>query len=205
MNSFLSISLWIALATIIPGMMTIAAIFGAIEIVIPGVSMVDHDAVNDNFIWLSISITIMILTQSFGILLERLFVKLKVYGRKPYKIKLPKGFSKCDEDLCEVNSTFEYNHLYLLLIRLREDEDSQGHLKRCLAQFFLTNNSLVSFLIGIISTLILIFKYPNCNPVLSWTYFGGLLFFLIVSYFVAKIRFDIMIKALWATRNLRNL
>lgn len=207
MNSFLSISLWIALTTIVPGMMTIATVFGAIEISGPEKIFLEETALNDNFIWLSISIGIMIITQAFGILLEMLLIKYHLYGKKSneIEIKIPKGVVSNNLETNKINPYIEYDCLYLLIVKLRENEDSQGHLKRCVSQFFLSNNSLISFIAGILTSIILMVVYRRFCDTNSWIYLVGLILLLFTSYRVARIRFQVMAKAIWATRIHRNL
>lgn len=82
MGAFLGISLWVALATVVPGLVTIAAIYGAIVVVNPAffVSYLYKMEASNDWVWAGIAITIMVLTQALGILLEGLFVKKKLLG-----------------------------------------------------------------------------------------------------------------------------
>lgn len=77
--------------------------------------------------------------------------------------------------------------------------------KRALAQFFLTNNSLVSFGLGIAFAVLI---YALCP---SWPALGRLAIYLgllglclVLSYKVAVIRFGVMAKSLWAARRRRH-
>jgi hypothetical protein len=91
----------------------------------------------------------------------------------------------------------------LLLAELREHEDSQGHLQRALAQFFLTNNILVSFTVGITVTVAALMLRAQPPTAAALTYLATLIAFLLVSYRVAHIRFQVMARALWAARRRR--
>lgn len=77
----------------------------------------------------------------------------------------------------------------------------QGHLRRAVAQFFLTNNSLISFLVGLVISLSLAFSVSNSTGILYYSL--GLFFSLLLSYWIAVIRFREMAKSLWAVRNIK--
>ncbi len=206
MGSFLGISLWVALATVVPGLVTIAAIYGAILVVNPALfsPYLSKMEVPNDWVWAGIAITIMVLTQALGILLEDLFVKKKLLGPESRKVKIPRGIDPHGETKAIIKPYFEYQGLYILLAELREDEDTQGHLKRALAQFFLTNNTLISFLFGIVTALIIVIFDPSFTAILNGSIFVSVLSgCLWVSFRVARIRFDVMAKALWAARRRR--
>lgn len=91
--------------------------------------------------------------------------------------------------------------MWVLLAHLDEDDDSQGHLKRAAAQFFLTVNTLVSFTAGVTACLVLVLADPSLEVLLrSGLYAVGLLALLWISFEVAKSRFDLMAWSLWAAR-----
>ena len=127
-----------------------------------------------------------------GILLEKILVDRKMLGPDSRKISIAKGIDPHGRTSFTLHPYFEYQGLYILLAELREEEDTQGHLKRVLAQYFLTNNSLVAFSAGIIVTIIR-----------TIAYIAILAFFLFISFKVAVIRFEVMAKALWAARRRR--
>jgi len=214
MGAFLGISLWIALATVIPGLVTISTWYIAIICINPEIKeIVSVYSCNNDWIFASFAVTVMVLTQAFGILLEKYLIGNKKfdYSKECYSIDLsdvkegvlPEGFK--EEDF---NPYSEYKGLYLLIAQLKEDEDSQGHLKRALAQFFLTNNTLISYLSGIlIGCFVLLLSYFKVlNPInrkmlLSFFVYQGLMVIcFVVSLYVAKIRFNVMGKALFASR-----
>jgi hypothetical protein len=139
----------------------------------------------------------MVLTQALGILLEEFLIRNRLLGRK---FVVYRG-SKKKESL----SVYEqYEYLYFLLAELRSDEDTQGHLQRSIAQYFLTNNTLISFSVGIIVSIILAFISNDPDYTLPTIYYTSfLLFLLIISYAVAVIRFREMAKSIYSARMAR--
>ncbi|WP_380676220.1 hypothetical protein [Salinigranum sp. GCM10025319] len=204
MNSLIAVSLWITLVTVIPGLITIATLFGAGTIVDPDlVARVDVQA--SQWLWLSVAVTVMILTQAFGIILEGVLVDRRRLGNT----EIPR-----DEGVLEpaaypedtIRPYEEYERLYFLLVRLEEKDDAYGHLERAVAQFFLTNNTLVSFAIGIVGTLSIVaasvlVRGPTVEVLLrGGIYLGLLAVALGVSYAVAVARFEVMTKSAWSLR-----
>ena len=204
MNSLIAVSLWITLVTVIPGLITIATLFGAGTVVDPDlVAGVDVQA--SQWLWLSVAVTVMILTQAFGIILEGVLVDRRWLG----KAEIPR-----DDDVLEpaaypedaIEPYEEYERLYFLLVRLEETDDAFGHLERAVAQFFLTNNTLVSFAIGIVGTLSILaasvlVRGPTTDVLLrGGLYLGLLVVALAVSYAVAVARFGVMTKSAWSLR-----
>lgn len=216
MAGFLSISLWIVLAMVIPGLVTFAAIYGAYTVTSPDFlkPLVNGIHLSNEWIGGSIGITVMILTQAFGILLESLFIRKKWLSGDSVEVVIwEKGGSSLEGDLVkktgQINPYEFYSGLYILLAELREEEDSQGHLKRVLAQFFLTNNTLISFLAGLIAVPVLVLldglaghKGFHHLPS-SIAYAMTMVMCLWISFKVAKIRFKVMARALWASRHCR--
>ncbi|MEW5924841.1 MAG: hypothetical protein AB1746_12730 [Candidatus Zixiibacteriota bacterium] len=207
MGAFLSISLWVALATVIPGLVTITVLHGAYLIVNPNFlcPYVNLLAVESDLLWTAMAITAMVLTQAFGIIFENVAIDKKWYGHKDgIKCEIEKGIDPHGETNIMIDPYAEYKGIYILLSELDENEDSQGHLKRCLAQFFLTNNTIISFLAALVATVILFACAPTKLTLIKATaYFFLILFFLIVTFKVARIRFAVMAKALWAARRKR--
>lgn len=200
MGAFLGISLWIALATVVPGLVTIAVVYGANAVVGFGLFAPVQGA--DEWIWGSIGITVMVLTQALGILLEDLLVRLHLLGPATRVIDIPEGIDPENQTQITVGPYDEYRGMYLLLAELSENDDAQGHLKRALAQFFLTNNTLVSFTAGIVATILFMAMLRDA----SWAgmiYIAVLILCLAVSFNVARIRFDVMTRCLWAARRSR--
>lgn len=205
MAALVGIALWVVLAMVFPGLITIAVLYGAFAIITPellqeGTNIVGMDS---EWAWFAIAVTVMVLTQAAGILLEELLIHMHWLGDKKKKIKCPKGLAPKGKTEFTLKPYEEYQGLYILIAQLKEGEDSQGHLKRALAQFFLTNNTLVSFIVGIITALVLASGRDagiSANAVL---YIVGLAVCLLISYFVSVIRFRVMAKALWAVGTMR--
>jgi len=206
MSAFLGISVWVTLATVVPGLVTMAVLYWSLVVINAEWIVILRQPLVDasDWIWAGIGISIMVLTQSFGILLEGLLINKRWLGPENREIEIAKGIDPHGETQIILKPYFEYQGLYILLSELREDEDTQGHLKRSLAQFFLTNNTLVSFLAGILLTLIALAVFPSWEASLrAGFYILVLLIFLLVSFKVARIRFEVMGKALWAARRRR--
>lgn len=209
MGAFLGISLWIALATVVPGLITIATLYGAFVFINLQLFKNNLSLMQANdWVWAGGAITIMVLTQAVGILLEEFLVNKKKLGNKTKTTTIPKGIDPFGKTEVTINPYDEYNGLYILLAELKENEDTQGHLKRAIAQFFLTNNSLVSFSVGIVAALLITLISVISNISYGVIIRGSLYVIalgacLIVSYKVAVIRFMVMSKSLWATRRVR--
>ncbi len=195
MGALLGISLWVALATVVPGCITIACIWGAFAIINP--TLLNQGALSaclaNDWICASIAITIMVLTQAVGILIEKRFVDNEWYGKA----------DTAEESEAEKRADpyVEYSGLYVVLAGLREEDDSKGHLERVLAQFFLNNNVIVSFAAGMLVSAVITLLYLDHDILirgLSYFLFMGIC--LVICIKVAKIRFNVMIKSLSAVR-----
>lgn len=206
MGSLIGISLWVALVTVVPGLITIACLYGGAQIVNTEClrEHLHRVQTDSDWVWAGFGVTAMVLTQYLGILLERFLISKKKFGPEEEKIDIPEGIDPHGETSIPLHPYAEYDGLYILLAELCEDEDTQGHLKRVIAQFFLTNNTLISFGLGIVFTTI---AFISCS---SWSVFWPYVFytltltvFLWVSYKTAVIRFNVMAKSLWATRRRR--
>jgi hypothetical protein len=197
MGAFLGISLWVALATVVPGLVTIALLYGALVAACPGILISPERLPSLPSDWLvaALAVTVMVLTQAFGILLERLIIHFQLF---PFckRLAVPADISPAGVD--KIDAYDQYDRLYILLARLSEQDDSQGHLKRASAQFFLTNNTLMSFLAAIAFSLALMGSQLPCSGHLG-AYVTALVALLLVSYWVAVIRFQVMAKSIWAT------
>jgi len=203
--AFLGISLWIALATVVPGLVTIAVLYGAIALASPSLFQSDFPTVATLGEWVygGVAITVMVLTQALGILLEGILVRNHWLGPAQREIKIPQGIDPLGVTRFSLEPYAEFQGLYLLLAELRENEDTQGHLQRALAQFFLTNNTMISFTAGIATTLLVMLLAQGANVTTALAYVAVLAACLGVSYAVARIRFEVMAKALWAARRRR--
>ncbi len=207
MGAFLGISLWIALAMVIPGLVTITCLYFACISVNPNLAQPFFEFLKGSNDWIisGFAITIMILTQAFGILLEKLMIKKNLLGPQTRKVKIAEGIDPRGKTKFDLEPYCEYDGMYILLAELHENEDTQGHLKRCLAQYFLTNNSITSFSAGIILAYIILFLDFKLEYLVNAAIFIGISSFLLfVIYEVAIIRFEVMAKALWAARQRRS-
>ena len=203
MAAFLGISLWITLATVVPGLVTLAVLAGAAELVLglPPASVIETSFFKSEWVDGGVAITAMLLTQALGILLEKVLVDRHWLGATRVHVRIPAGIDPMGLKEFTLEPYAEYQGIYLLLAELQEHEDSQGHLQRALAQFFLTNNTLVAFAAGIVAS----FAFMQQSGVTA----GGVVYVLVlalcllVSFRVARIRFGVMAKALWAARRRR--
>lgn len=199
MGALFTVSYWITLVTVIPGFITIAMVYGAVAFVNSDLQSAINLQISttSEFVIIAIFIFVMVFTQMAGILLEEILIKKKWLGRKkiePYSI-LPYD---------------EYNELYIMLARLKEKDDAQGHLRRSVVQFFMTINTMVAITLGIVTLIILscllfikqdapVFSGPQFLNVI--VYSGFMVILLLITYQVARIRFREMARSLWATRN----
>lgn len=207
MGAFLGISLWVALATVVPGLVTIASLYGAAVIVSPGClgQYLGGGPIGSDWVYAGLAVTAMVLTQAIGILLEGVLISKRWLGPEKLDLEIPAGIDPHGETSITLQPYFEYDGLYILLSELEEKEDAQGHLKRALAQFFLTNNTLVSFGLGIIFAVLLAALCPSWPALARMGLCIGLLgLCLALSYKVAVIRFGVMAKSLWAARRRRH-
>ncbi len=205
MAAFLGISIWITLAMVIPGLVTLAVVVCAFLLMSTcgvGFSLAALTGLGE-WVIAGIVMWIMVMNQAIGILLEAYLVHGQWLGRPNRLIAIPPGIDPLGNTTFILHPYQEYQGMYLLLAELREHEDEHGHLQRSLAQFFLTNNVMVSFSLGLVTTLVLFFNAQACDW--HWPSFYGamLLTCLVISFRVAKIRFEVMTKALWAARRHR--
>ncbi len=216
MSAFLSISVWITLATVIPGLITITVVFWSIVIVnVDWLYNLRHPLEDaSTWVWGGAVATIMVMTQQIGIILEAVLIKKEWLGPRSRMIKIPPGIDPHQETEINIKPYDEYKGLYILLAELTEEEDTHGHLQRAIAQFFLTNNALVAISIGIFSSFVLLVDYAIWFPIdeeaflmlklfPTAIYVFSLLILLLVTFKVARTRFEVMAKGLWAARRLR--
>lgn len=96
MGAIFTVSYWITLVTAIPGLITVATVyFGVASVNAQYIGSVNSRfAITNDWIILAVIITIMILTQVAGILLEEILIKKRWLGRKaiqPYSISHTKN------------------------------------------------------------------------------------------------------------------
>lgn len=197
MSALFTLSYWIALVTVVPGLVTLAAVYGAVAFVDDGTwaSVSSGLEATNEWILVAGAVAVMVLTQGSGILLEEVLVGLRLLGRGPIP---PHGIDRYDE----------YGRLYVLLARMTADDDAHGHLRRAVAQFFLTLNTLVSFGAGIAAAWIVVASsspaasHPAADAWASaWLYTLAMLACLGVSYAVAVIRMREMARSIRAVRD----
>jgi hypothetical protein len=219
MSAMLSVSLWFALVTVVPGLFTLGTVRLAMLVVSGDDSSLaaylgDLDEFHLN---LPIAVAAMIITQVFGILLEeRLLIPRRLLGRDrmDWKRVLPASVDPYADDHAGLSQSesqpatytidpyTEYRALYLVLTSLGEDEDPHGHLQRIVAQFFLTLNSLVALIAGIAAVAVLVVVTPD-RVGYGAIYAASLLVGVIAVHQVAANRFALMGWGLWATRRRR--
>ena len=195
MGALIGISLWVALATVVPGLVTIAVL--QLCFVAAGIT---PSLPESEWVIAGIAVTVMVLTQALGILLEELLIRFRLLGRRLQTVLIPDPRTPDDNLEYTINPYEQYAGLYFVLSRLSEHDDSQGHLKRAIAQFFLTNNTLVSFAIGAILALVLAANagHPEAGRLLLCGI--GFLMALVLSYWSGVIRFREMARSLWAVQ-----
>lgn len=205
MNSLMAISLWFALVTVVPGLITIAAVVGGVVYIDAELFQIFDVQLNE-WIWGALTVTIMILTQAMGIILEGFLVRRKMLGESTISVeKVRLGIGSETQEV--LKPYHEYEHLYPLLVLLEEGDDPYGHLERAITQFFLTVNTLVSFGAGIVTVIgIMLFSTGlhglNTGVALRSALYGSILLFaMLISYRVAIIRFQVMAVSAWSLRN----
>ena len=204
MSAFFGISVWVTLAMIVPGLVTLATLYGAFLVATScmDVPMLPDFELFGDWAISGIAVTVMIMTQGIGILVEGVLTRVRWYCPESRTIVIPEGIDPFGVVKFDLRPYEEYQGLYLLLAELREGEDHHGHLQRALAQFFLSSNTMVSYAAGSLATLWLIVAY-GCATSLAWGYLALLLACLAVTTKVVRIRFEVMAKALWAARRRR--
>jgi hypothetical protein len=187
-------------------MVTIACLFGAIHFVNPWYLKAYISPIGQisEWIWASFGVTAMVLTQALGILLEELLLSKRWLGAESEIVDFKDGTDPRGESSVRISPYSEYKGLYILLAEIGSDEDTQGHLQRSLAQFFLSVNTLVSYASGIAFSLIVYSLCPTLQALGHFAIYAGLLALCIVAtHRVAASRFRIMGRSLWATRRRR--
>jgi len=137
---------------------------------------------------LALAVTAMVLTQALGIVLEELLVRYRWLGRQAAAEPLDRYA--------------EYGQLYATLVRLNDQDDTHGHLRRTVAQLFLTINTLVSYSLALMVCVVAYLLLPSgadrLGPALA--YAAVMLSCLGVSYVVAVIRFREMARSVAIAR-----
>lgn len=208
MAAVLGVSVWFALVTVVPGLVTLAVVWGAFAVVPRPVPELSTSlGIGDTTLAVAAAVTVMLVTQAFGILLEeRVLVPRRRLGRGPWTKELGPGIDPLGETRFAIDPYQEYQGLYLLLAELRADDDTRGHLERAVAQFFLTVNTIVSFGFGLLATGALVAVERDAEATARGAvYAAAVLVVGVVSWQVAKSRFELMGWSLSATRRRRML
>jgi len=186
MGALFTVSYWITLVTIIPGLITIATVYGGITFITPEENTLFDTLLTESSDWIVVPfvIAIIVLNQAAGILFEELLIRYRLLGRK-------------NIDPHSINPYKQYGKLYFLLAKMSQDDDAHGHLRRTVAQFFLTVNTLVSFSAGILTAIVILLLDGSALS-LAIGYSGVMLVCLAISYPVAIIRFREMARSIWA-------
>jgi pimeloyl-ACP methyl ester carboxylesterase len=130
--------LWFALVTAIPGLVTMAVVYGAVVIARPEMEVPAAFEEGGAWLWTAVVVTVMVLTQAFGILLEeKILIPGQRLGGAERERKVGRAIDPLGtEEHFTINAYEEYLGMWVLLAHLDENDDSQGHLKRAAAQFF---------------------------------------------------------------------
>lgn len=196
MGAIFTVSYWITLVTAIPGLITVATVyFGVASVNAQYIGSVNSRfVVTNDWIILAVIITIMILTQVAGILLEEILIKKRWLGRKAIQ---PYSISPYEE----------YSELYIILAKMKDKDDPQGHLRRAVAQFFMTMNVMISFLAGMVVVVITVSLSLITVVETDGLWSSAAIYFLFMMvclgliYPVTIIRFREMARSIWAVRN----
>lgn len=186
MNSFTSFSLWIVLASIAPGLVTIASIavmmyFVDPELFLAYIWLFDGSS---EWIMLAVAILIMVMTQSIGILQQKIFRNAGIYKEKTDEISM---------------ESFR-NKIYYTSLMMDKEYKTDKTIERIAAQFYLSNNILVSFDIALMTGIFLILYQPFSSLIKYSVerFIYGMIFFLvlyIIGLIVASSRYQLMMLA----------
>jgi hypothetical protein len=194
MNPFSSLTIWIVLATIIPGLITVACIFIIINWVFPLYSIVYSQF--NNWCGFSIIVAVMVVTQTLGILLGRILNK--TYPKKTVGFKIAN--STVEE--VEIDTKDVFRSLYCVISNFKEEDDKHGHIQRIIGQYFLTLNSLVSYLLGFFIVIGLLFTPKGTYTIRVIIFLSGMISLGVLTYITLRIRYCVLIESLWSIRNI---
>lgn len=194
MNAFSSLTIWIILATVIPGLITIACVFIIINWVFPHYS-IEYSQIN-NWFGFSIVVAIMIITQSFGVGLESILQK--TFPKKINSIKI----TNPTREKVEIAADDEYKGLYCVISGFKEGDDKHGHIQRIIGQYFLTANILVSYLAAILIVTALVFFSNELYPTRIIVFLLVMVLLCAITLFTLRMRYKVMIQSLWTIRNI---
>jgi len=198
------VSLWIVLATVIPGLVTIATVYTCLLVAaVPLTEAAGVAGKPGEWALFAIAATVMVLTQALGVLLETVLTRGKLLCSRRIKLKVPAGVRPSGPRVRTIKPYDEYAGVYVLLASLGTQRAAHGHVERANAQFFLTNNTLVSFTVGLVLALGLSLSASPEVASRLYVFSAVMLACLGISYWVAVIRFRVMTRSLWAARATR--
>lgn len=198
MNVFNSLSLWIILATVIPGFVTIACLLLILKWVyaLPEINF----AGTGDLELAAFAISIMLITQLAGMLLEKGMLRFYTSPREKIKPEDSPLTQELGLDVQSYTPAKEYRQLYLVLAAMRSSDDPHGHVERTAAQFFMTNNMLASCFIAMLVLVFMSGVMPYTPRVLPAG--GALLVLCLLTFFATRIRFSTMCRSIWVARQL---
>lgn len=210
MGAFLALSVWFALVTVVPGLVTLAVLWGAVQVVIaPSTDVVSASGLADATVALAVAVTLMLLTQWAGVLVEeKVLVPRRWLGYPdkddPAVREVAPGIDPLGMTYFTMDPYREYEGLYLLLAEFRDDDDPHGHLERAITQFFMTVNVGVAFASGILVAVVLAAVERETSAVVRAAgYSAGLAVAVLMTWRVAISRFELMGWSLAAARRRR--
>lgn len=197
MNIFNTLSSWIILSLVLPGLVTLAILY----ILLDWIFLIDigtFASETSNWIGLSIAVSIMILTQTVGVVKERCLTNLWFRRIKPYRVKTFKHHKINASE--KIYPAGQFRHQYHLLLLLRNIDDPHGHLNRIAGQFYLSVNTSAACMIGL---LVFIVLWITDGWEASDGLFLGCLFLIYaLTLYLVRIRYRILTEAIWLTKQL---
>ncbi len=202
MTALFGISLWITLATVLPGLVTIFLLLTSFAVLQPTLldSVVLTRLLETNLGTLAGAVTVMIFTQMLGILVERVWTRFPLYGPTMREIDQFRSFEADQTEKDRINVYDVYRRGYNLLAVFGRDDDVHGHIKRVLAQFFLTNNVMTAVMIALAVSIAICVADRTLLTGVAIGYFCVLVLLLGIAWFAGGIRIKTMAIALRVAR-----
>ncbi len=201
MNTFSSLTLWIILAIVMPGLVTISCLLVIFQWVYPEVGHSFYAIAMNSWYEFSFIIAIMIVTQVVGIVQEQILNGLKLF---PSQVELSAGAVKLAKKLKikakRINPSEEYGLLYMVLAMLQPDDDKHGHIQRVAGQFFLTVNCMASYLIGALVALAMAIRHGMTSETVMFLI--AMLILYVFTFKAMQVRFTSLVSSLWIARHI---
>lgn len=203
MSGFLELSLWVVLAEVVPGIMSIGCLYGAYEMVNPGAleSTLRAIPADIDWVWSGLVVSATVMTHVLGTLVEGVLVTKKWLGPEIQEVDIPHGVASQEAGSSQLNPYSEFENRYVVLTLHDEHHANHAQLKRIFSRFLLANNILVSLGMGIAFAIVNFVISP------SWHVFGRCIGYsgvmvicLVLTYKLAVIRFNDLARSLWASR-----